>query len=77
MDPRRLAAGVAMAAGLVIGAWLGQQTWHVVGRDSDVGDARAAAARPASSLDYLVDFRDETLAQTYLLLTSSQDNGGV
>ena len=70
-EPRRLAAVVAMAAGLLIGAWLGQQTWPAV--EDRPGDG-PSAARPASSLDYLVDFRDESLAQSYYLLTSTSEN---
>jgi anti-sigma factor RsiW len=77
VEPRRVAAAAAMAAGVALGAWLGQQTWQAVEVSRGRAEASGAAASPASTLDYFVDFHDDSIAQTYLLLTSARDNGGV
>ncbi|MCU0874928.1 MAG: zf-HC2 domain-containing protein [Pirellulaceae bacterium] len=65
----RMAA--SLAAGLWIGMFLGQQTWQAIRQ------APASAPQPdavaASVLDSLLDPGDDTLAGTYLQLTSSRD----
>jgi anti-sigma factor RsiW len=69
----RSALGMAatMAAGLLIGVFLGHGTWQSVGERSAEGAQASSTA--AFSLDRLIDPGDDTLAQTYLQLTSPPD----
>ena len=66
-----LGMAAALAAGLLIGVFLARGTWHSVGESSVPG--AQASSMAAVSLDRLIDPGDDTLAQTYLRLTSPRD----
>jgi len=72
-----LAATAALAAGLLVGVYLGQHTWQPSEQRSD-GYARMTRADPvaASGLGYLTGRGDDSLAETYLGLTSTQNDPG-
>ena len=79
LEPQRLrmglAATAALAAGLLVGVYLGQHTWRL-------SDQRSGARTPmmradpvaASGLGYLTDSGDPSLAETYLSLASAPDD---
>lgn len=60
-----------MAVGLLIGLLLGHETWQS-GRSEGPSPNQAASAG-AFGIDRLIDPGDDTLAQTYLQLTSPRD----
>lgn len=72
---RQVRAGVgtaaALAAGLLLGLFLGHETWQATA-DSP-GQIRQTDPLAVSGLDFLIGPGDDTLAQTYLQLTSSRD----
>jgi hypothetical protein len=70
-----LSAGTAaaLAAGLIIGIFMGHETWPPVGQQAL--DARTGLADPlaASGFEYLVEPGGDSLAQAYLGLTMATD----
>jgi len=81
LEPQRLhtglAATTALAVGLLVGVCLGQHTWRPFDQRWD-GHARMTQADPvaASGLGYLTGRGDNSLAETYLGLTSTQNDPG-
>ena len=81
LEPQRLHVGLAamaaLAAGLLVGVYLGQHTWQLSDQGSG-GPTQVSPADPvaASGLGHLADFGDSSLAATYLSLTSAPDNQG-
>jgi anti-sigma factor RsiW len=60
-----------MAAGLLIGLLLGHETWQSGRRG--ISESNQAKSMGAFGMDRLIDPGDDTLAQTYLQLTSPRD----
>lgn len=81
LEPQRLRTGLAavaaLAAGLLVGVYLGQHTWQPSDQGPR-GPTRVSPADPvaASGLGHLADFGDSSLAEAYLSLTSAPDNQG-
>jgi len=68
--PTRAEAAAMLAAGLLIGVFLGQQTWHSA-RPSTPQQAAQADPLTAYAFDYLGDGPSDSLAGAYLALTDS------
>jgi hypothetical protein len=64
-----------LAGGLLMGVFMGQQTWRSV-RPSSAQPSRQRDAIAAHELDYLTDAPGVSLAESYLMLTGdSRPNG--
>ncbi len=71
----RLAPGtaVALAVGLALGAYLGNDVWHDDARQWQASEAQQADALTGAGFGRLVVDYDDSLAQAYLDLTSDRD----
>ena len=71
----RLAAGTlaALAAGLLIGLFMGHETWRSGGQRSPVAAGQAVDLLAASGFESLVEPGGDSLAQSYLSLTMAGD----
>lgn len=81
LEPQRLRVGLAataaVAAGLLVGVYLGHHTWRPsdqrLGGHTQMIQADRVAA---SGLGYLTGVGDNSLAEVYLRLTSAPDDSG-
>ena len=71
----RFAAGTAaaLAVGLVLGMFMGHETWRPVGQQALDATTRPADLLAASGFDYLVEPGGDSLAQAYVGLTTATD----
>jgi anti-sigma factor RsiW len=60
----------ALVAGLVIGVFMGHQTWQPGGRQPSAATSQPADSLTDSSFEYLIEPGGHSLAQAYLGLTS-------
>jgi anti-sigma factor RsiW len=63
----------ALAAGLVIGVFMGHETWRPGGRQPPAVATRPADPLAASGFEYLIEPGGDSLAQAYLGLTATSD----
>ena len=63
----------ALAAGLMVGLFMGHETWKAAAQNPQAPTAQAAAPLAASGLEYLVEPGGDSLAQAYLGLTATSD----
>jgi hypothetical protein len=73
--PMRAAGAATLAAGLLIGILMGQQTWQSV-HSSNPPQAVQADPFVVYELDYLTDAPGGSLTQSYLMLTGAQKQNG-
>jgi anti-sigma factor RsiW len=73
--PLRVEAAAMLAAGLLIGVLMGQQTWHSTHRSTP---HRATQADPLAvyELDYLSDAPGGSLVESFLTLTGGSSGNG-
>jgi anti-sigma factor RsiW len=71
----RMAAGTAaaLAAGLILGMFMGYETWGAVGQRALDAAPRADDPVATSGFEYLVEPGGESLAQAYVQLTTAAD----
>ena len=71
----RLSAGTAaaLAAGLIVGMFMGHETWQAVRQQGFASATRPADPLAASGFEYLVEPGGDSLAQAYLGLTATSD----
>ncbi|MHB8972701.1 MAG: anti-sigma factor family protein [Pirellulaceae bacterium] len=72
---RQTAQALVCVAGLLIGIFMAQQTWDAV-HPVNSQSARQVDSEAMKELDYLVDVRGDSLAESYLLLTRSSSQNG-
>ena len=72
---RQTAQAFVCVAGLLIGIFMAQQTWEAV-HPVNSQLARQVHTAAMKELDYLVDVRGDSLAESYLLLTRSSSQNG-
>jgi anti-sigma factor RsiW len=63
----------ALAAGVLIGMLMGQTTWRAVDRPLSAVATRPAHPLAASGFEYLFDASGNSLARTYVQLTTATD----
>lgn len=64
---------VALAAGLMIGVFMGEEAWRADRQQGIASATRPADPLAASGFEYLVDPGENSLAQAYLGLTTRSD----
>ncbi len=64
---------VALVAGLLIGVFMGHETWRHGGRQSQAAANQPADPAGASGFEYLIEPGGDSLAQVYLGLTAASD----
>lgn len=76
--PVRVGWAASLAAGLLIGTFLGRQTWTVADRESARVTTESRSDTGAwGELDYLADAPGASLAQTFLALTRAERGRGI
>lgn len=73
--PKLAEAAAMLAAGLLIGAFIGQQTWHSA-HPSTTREAMQADPSAVYELDYLSDAPGGSLAESFLTLTAGASGNG-
>lgn len=63
----------ALLAGLVIGVFMGHETWRPDGRQPPAAATRPTDPLAASGFEYLIEPGGDSLAQAYLGLTATSD----
>lgn len=63
----------ALAAGLMIGVFLGHETWQTAAQHSPAPSTQPGDVLVASGFDLLGESRGDSLAEAYLQLTSERD----
>jgi len=63
----------ALAAGLIVGVFMGHETWRPVRQQGLTSATRPADPLAASGFEYLVQPSRDSLAQAYLGLTATSD----
>jgi anti-sigma factor RsiW len=64
---------IALATGLLIGVFMGHETWRPGGRQPPAASTRPADPSAASGFEYLIEPGGNSLAQAYLGLTATLD----
>jgi len=64
---------VALAAGLMVGMFIGYETWRADRQQEIASATRPADPLAASGFEYLVEPSENSLAQAYLGLTTTSD----
>ena len=70
---RWMGATTALAAGLMLGVFMGHATWQAAGPQQPVAVAQLVDPLATSSFEYLIEPGGDSLAQAYLQLTSGPD----
>jgi anti-sigma factor RsiW len=73
--PMRVAGAATLAAGLLFGILMGQQTWQSLHAENRRQDAQTDLSA-IYELDYLTDAPNGSLANTYFSLMQSPENDG-
>lgn len=74
----RVGWAASLAAGLLIGTFLGRQTWAITDQGSPlVTPLSRSNAGTSGELDYLTDSPGDSLAQTFLALTRGKTGKGI
>ena len=63
----------ALAAGLMVGLFMGHETWKAAAQHSQAPTAQAADPLATSGFEYLIEPGGDSLAQAYLGLTSDRE----
>lgn len=71
---RWMGAAAALAVGLMLGVFMEHATWRAAGLRPSVAAAQPVDPLAASSFEHLVEPGGDSLAQTYLQLTSDPDS---
>jgi anti-sigma factor RsiW len=76
--PVRVGWAASLAAGLLIGTFLGRQTWNIADQGSTLATSSSRSDTGAlGELDYLTDSPGDPLAQTFLALTRGETGKGI
>jgi hypothetical protein len=62
-----------LAAGLILGVFMGHETWRAVGQQPPDSTTRTDDPVAASGFEYLVEPGGDSLAQAYVQLTTTTD----
>ena len=76
--PVRVGWATSLAAGLLIGTFLGRQTWAIADQGSTLVTASSRSdVGTSGELDYLTDSPGDSLALTFLALTRAETGKGI